>query len=141
MATYGFQGYFQKNRWFGVLQGPDLRATQSIGYANLEGAGGVVTQLTNKQTGVTLNTSNGLITMNNEALGADAITSFTLTSDKIRDTDLIMLQHNSAGTVGAYVLSAQPAEGSAVINVANRTTGSLSEAIVLRFMRFVGASS
>ena len=141
MATYGFQGTFQKNRWHGVLQGPNLRATLGIGYASLVGAGGTVTQATDKSTGVTLNTANGLITLNNAALAADAVVSFTLTNDKIRDTDFVMLQHNSAGTVGAYILSAQPAEGSAVINVANRTTGSLSEAIVLRFMRFARASS
>jgi len=141
MATYGFQGYKRQNRWFGVLQGPDLRATQGIGYANLVGAGGSVTQLTSKSTGVTLNASNGLITMNNEALAADAIVSFTLTNNRIHDTDFIALQHDSVATVGAYILSAQPAEGSAVITVANRSTGSLSNAIVIRFMRLVGASS
>ena len=100
-----------------------------------------MTQATSKSTGVTLNTANGLVTMNNEALLTDAIVSFTLTNDKIHDTEFVMLQHDSAGTVGAYILSAQPAEGSAVITVANRTTGNLSEAIVLRFMRFAGASS
>ena len=142
MAIYGYQGTLQKNRWRGVLQGPNLRATLGIGYAGGNaGAGGTVTQATDKSTGVTLNTPNGLITMNGAALAADAVVSFTLTNDKIHDTDFIMLQHDSAGTVGAYILSAQPAEGSAVINVANRTTGSLSEAIVIRFMRFAGASS
>ena len=141
MATYGFQGTFQKNRWHGTLQGPNLRATTGIGYANLVGAGGTVTQATDKSTGVTLNASNGLITMAVADLLADTVVSFTLTNDRIQDTDFIMLQHNSAGTVGAYILSAQPAAGSAVINVANRTTGTLGEAIVIRFMRFAGASS
>ena len=141
MTTYGFQGTFQKNRWHGNLQGPNLRATQGIGYATLAGAGGTVTQASSKSTGVTLNTANGLITMNNAALGADAIVSFTLTNDKIHDTDFIFLQHDSVATVGAYVFCAQPAEGSAVITVTNISTGSLSNAIVIRFMRFAGASS
>ena len=130
-----------KNRWLRILQGPDLRATRGIGYADLVGAGGTVAQQDDKIAGVTLNTSNGLITMNNAAMGADEVVSFTLTNNRIQDTDFIMLQHNSTGTVGAYILSAQPAAGSAVITVANRTTGTLGEGIVLRFMRFAGASS
>lgn len=106
-------------------------ATAGIGYAT--GAGGTVTQATSKSTGVTLNTATGLITMNGAALAADAIVSFTLTNSAIAATDMVLLQHDSVATVGAYVFSAQPAAGSAVINVANRTAGSLSEAIVIRF--------
>ena len=106
-------------------------ATAAFGYAT--GAGGTVTQATNKSTGVTLSTNTGLITMNGAALAADAIVSFTLTNTAIGALDMILLQHDSAGTVGSYVLSAQPSAGSAVINVANRSAASLSEAIVLRF--------
>lgn len=106
-------------------------ATKGIGYAT--GAGGTVTQATNKATGVTLNKVTGLITMNNAALAADTTVSFTITSSAIAATDTIILQHNSAGTVGAYTFGAQPAAGSAVINVRNVTAGSLSEAIVIRY--------
>jgi hypothetical protein len=102
-----------------------------IGYTT--GAGGTVTQATNKATGVTLNKVTGLITMNNAALAANTTVSFTLTNSAIAATDTIILQHNSAGTVGAYTLNVQPAAGSAVINVRNVTAGSLSEAIVIRF--------
>ena len=106
-------------------------ATGGIGYTT--GAGGTVTQATSKATGVTLNKVTGLITMNNAALAADTTVSFTLTSSAIAATDTIILQHNSAGTVGAYTFGAQPAAGSAVINVRNVTAGSLSEAIVIRY--------
>jgi hypothetical protein len=51
-------------------------ATQGIGYAT--GAGGTVTQATSKSTAVTLNTVTGAITMNNAALAAATIVSFTL---------------------------------------------------------------
>mgnify|MGYP001608702033 FL=1 len=95
--------------------------------------GGTVTQLTSKSTGVTLSTYTGQITMNGAALAADAIASFTLTNTVIAANDIILLQHHSVGTVGAYVLTAQPGSGSAVVNVANRSAGSLSEAIVISF--------
>lgn len=129
-----------RNRWGGTLRGEDILAdgslrskgaTSGIGYAT--GAGGTVTQATSKSTGVTLNTVTGAITMNGAALGIDTIVSFTLTNSAIAATDFVALQHDSAGTVGKYLFSAQPAAGSAVITVTNVSAGSLSEAIVIRF--------
>lgn len=106
-------------------------ATTGIGYTT--GAGGTVTQATNKATSVTLNKVTGLITMNNAALAADTTVTFTLTDSAIAATDTVILNHASAGTAGAYTLNAQVAAGSATINVRNVTAGSLSEAIVIRF--------
>lgn len=109
-----------------VSTGPD-----GIGYAT--GAGGAITQQTNKSTGVTLNKICGDITMNGAALNAGVIVSFTLTNSCIAATDNIILIHSSVGTVGSYLLNAQPGAGSAVINVRNTSAGNLSEAIVVRF--------
>lgn len=100
-----------------------------VGYSS----GGAVTQATSKSTGVTLSTMSGQITMNNASLAADAIVSFTLTNTKIAAGDVLVLNHISGGTAGAYVLNAQSAAGSAAINVANRTAGALGEAIVIAF--------
>jgi hypothetical protein len=97
------------------------------------GAGGTVTQATNKSTGATLNTRCGTITMNGAALAANTTVSFTLTNSQIDATDVMVLNHASAGTAGAYTLNAQAAAGSASINVRNVTGGALSEAIVIRF--------
>jgi hypothetical protein len=97
------------------------------------GEGGAVTQLTNKSTGVTLDKKCGQITMNGAALSASTTVSFTLTNSTIAATDLLVLNHVSAGTAGAYTLNAQAAAGSASINVRNVTAGSLSEAIVIGF--------
>jgi hypothetical protein len=47
--------------------------------------------------------------------------------------DVLVLNHLSGGTAGAYMLNAQCAAGSASINVRNATAGNLSEAIVIRF--------
>lgn len=116
-------------------------AKLGVGYENGQGDGGTVTQATNKATGVTLNKVSGDITMNNAALAADAIVSFVLTDDKIEASDTLVLNHQSGGTPGAYVLNARCAAGSATIDVANRSAGSLSEAIVIRFALVKAANS
>lgn len=106
--------------------------TSGIGYG--AGAGGTVTQLTSKATGVTLNTVTGEITMNGAALAADTAVSFTVTNSAVAAGDMVLIQHVSAGTVGAYVAQAVAAAGSATVTVRNITAGSLSEAIVLKFV-------
>ena len=106
--------------------------TAGIGYGT--GAGGAETQATSKATGVTLNVITGIITMNAAALAADTTVSFTLTNSAIAATDAVIVLHESAGTLGAYSFASTAAAGSAVIAVHNNTPGSLSEAIVLRFV-------
>ena len=105
--------------------------TDKAGY--ITGEGGAVTQATSKSTAVTLNKKCGTVTLNNAALAADAIVTFTLTNSTIAATDVVVLNHASAGTAGKYALNAQAAAGSASINVTNISAGSLSEAIVVRF--------
>jgi len=97
------------------------------------GAGGIVTQATNKSTGVTLNTRCGDITMNAAALAAGDVVSFTLTNSQIAATDTLIINHCGAGTLGAYYFGVRCAAGSATISVRNLTAGSLSEALILRF--------
>lgn len=110
-----------------------------VGYAT--GSGGTVSQSGNKSTGVTLNTATGQITMQATALGADTTVSFTLTNSNLDGTDLMVLNHVSGGTLGAYTFNASCNAGSAVISVRNVTAGSLSEAIVLRYAVIKGATS
>lgn len=105
--------------------------TDKAGY--ITGEGGAVTQATSKATGVTLNKRCGQITLNNAALAASTTVSFTLTNSTIAATDLLVLNHVSAGTAGSYTLNAQCGAGSASINVRNVTAGSLSEAIVIGY--------
>lgn len=106
--------------------------TGKVGYA--AGAGGTVTQATSKSTGVTLSKQSGQITMNAAALNASTTVSFVLTNTIIEANDVLILNHVSAGTAGAYTLNAQVSAGSADINVRNVTLGSLSEAIVIQFV-------
>jgi len=128
----GANGTIQYND-AGVLAGGNLSYDSTAGTFGYGTGRGTVTQETNKSTGVTLNAPCGAITMNGAALNADTTVSFTLTNTSIAATDLLVLNHVSGGTAGAYVLNAQAAAGSASINVTNISTGSLSEAIVIGF--------
>ena len=113
-------------------------AGKSIGYTT----GGTVTQATNKGTGVTLNTESGQITMNNAALADAAEVTFTVTNDRVAATDVVVVNHGSGGTAGAYWLCVSTvAAGSFKISVGNLSGGSLSEAIVINFALIKGASS
>ena len=111
--------------------------TNPFGY--VAGGGGTVTQATNKATGVTLNKPSGQITMNNAALAAATIVSFTFTNSTISSTDVLVINHVSGGTVGSYTFTAACGAGSAVVYVRNATSGSLGEAIVLRYAVIKGA--
>lgn len=110
-----------------------------VGYAT--GAGGTVSQGGNKSTGVTLNTATGQITMQNTNLAADTTVSFTLTNSNLDGTDLMVINHVSGGTLGAYTFNASCNTGSAVISVRNVTAATLGEALVLRFAVIKGAIS
>ena len=80
--------------------------------------------------------------MNNAALAAAAEVSFTVTNSEVSATDVVVVNHASAGTAGAYLVQANTlAAGSFAITVANLSAGSLSEAIVLNFVAIKGASS
>lgn len=107
-------------------------ATAGIGYST--GAGGTVTQASNKSTTAVMNTVCGVVTMNAAALAADTTVAFTLTNSAIAATDSVIVLHESGGTIGAYSFGSTAAGGSAVISVHNNTPGSLSEAIVLRIL-------
>lgn len=112
----------------------------SLGYA--AGNGGVVTQSTSKSTGVTLDKMSGDITMDAANLLAGTAVSFTLANSNIAATDLVIAEHISAGTAGAYRVNANnPAAGSCTVTVRNLTAGNLAEAIVIRFVVFKAATS
>jgi hypothetical protein len=113
--------------------------TGGIGYAT--GAGGTQTQGTSKATTVVLNTVTGEITMHNATLNAATIVSFTFTNSAIAAGDFLLVQHVSAGTVGAYTCTAVAGAGTSTIYVRNNTAGNLGEAIVLKFVVIRAANS
>ena len=118
-------------------------ASQEIGYS--AAARGVVTQLTDKSTGVTLNKSAGRITMNNAALAGSTAVSFTLTNNLIsaNDTIIVCVSSNTTGSaLGAYTTYVSYlAAGSALITLRNLTAStSYSEAVIINFTIIHGAS-
>jgi catabolite regulation protein CreA len=108
----------------------EATADKALGYVK----GGAVTQATSKATAVTLNQPCGQITMNNAALAAAAEVSFTVTNSFATAGDVVIVNHGSAGTAGAYLVQANLiADGSFKITVSNVSTASKSEAIVLNY--------
>jgi len=116
----------------GLCEGCFL-ALRGVGVPSGEGAGGTVTQATDKATGVTLNKVSGAVTMNAASLAAATIVSHVLTSDKIEAGDQLLVTHQSGGTLGSYTLNARCAAGSATVDIRNNTAGALAEAVVYRF--------
>lgn len=106
--------------------------TAGIGYAT--GAGGTVTQNTNKSTGVTLHKICGTITMNGAFLAAATEVSFVVTNSLVAATDVVSVSIKSGGTVGAYLVCVTAtAAGSFTVTLSNVSAGGLSEAVVLNF--------
>lgn len=127
--------YAATNSWYALADNGNQLATgaNKLGYA--AGSGGTVAQGSGsgKATGVTLSRSNGSITLDAANLNAATTVSFTLTNSLIEAGDILVMNHLSGGTAGAYALNAQCAAGSASISVRNVTAGNLAEAIVIRF--------
>lgn len=108
-------------------------ATSGVGYNT--GAGGSVTQITSKATGVTLNTVCGKIIMNNASLAATTTVSFTFTNSNISVTDNILLTItgglSNPGTHQAWVDSTSA--GSCRICVRNITAGAITDPVTMFF--------
>jgi hypothetical protein len=96
-----------------------------------------VTQATSKATDVTLSAISGNVVTTNSALASGALVQFVVNNLLADANDLIIANHVSGGTDGAYLIDVSgPVNGGFRINVTNRTGGSLSEAITIGFLVF-----
>jgi len=106
-----------------------------IGYAT--GAGGAVTQLTNRTTGVTLNKLAGAITTDTTSLAAETAAVFTVSNSTVVIGDTIIPSVQSGSNSGNTVVSiAGVTNGSFDIQVANNNAaGGTAEtgAIIINF--------
>jgi hypothetical protein len=110
--------------------------TAGVGYAT--GAGGAVTQATNRTTGVTLNKTTGAITLFSAAGSATAAT-FTVTNSTVAATDVIILNQKSGTDLYDLMVTAVAA-GS--FNITFRTTGgSTTETPVFNFAVIKGVAA
>ena len=116
-------------------------ATGGIGYGT--GAGGTVTQATNRTTGVTLNTVTGQITTNSTSLAGLASASFTVTNSAVAATDVICLSIASGATTNqTHVDVTAVASGSFQITVDNQNAVTAETgAIVINFAVIKGVTS
>lgn len=89
-----------------------------VGYAT--GAGGAVTQLTNRTTGVTLNTICGTITTHTASLAAESAAEFVVTNSRVAIGDVVVVCEQSGSNGGnTNVHVTGTAAGSFNISVAN----------------------
>ncbi|MFN5118049.1 MAG: beta strand repeat-containing protein [Cyanobacteriota bacterium] len=103
-------------------------ATSGVGYA--AGAGGAVTQLTSRTTGVTLNNVSGAITLVSAA-GSTAYQTFTVTNSAVAATDVVIVNQKS-GTDKYITMVTAVAAGSFQITFAT-TGGTTTEQPVFNF--------
>ena len=118
----------------------DTRAT-SVGYAT--GAGGAVTQLTNKSTTVVLAKPSGRITMHAASLGATTAVTFTVTNTTVGVNDMVLVRHSGIGTLGQYTVTAAVAlaGGAFDVTVTNTTGGALAVAVEISFVVIKGSAA
>jgi len=111
--------------------GTNVLATSTLGYTT--GSGGTQTQGTSKSTTVVLNKATGQITLHGAALGANTNVAFALTNSTIAANDILVFNHVSGGTIGAYNFNAVAGSGTATVTVRNITGSSLTETPVISF--------
>ena len=116
--------------------------TTTTGLGFYTGAGGMVTQASTKATAFTLNNMCGQITTAADGLAHSTTVSATWTNSKIAATDVVIINHKSGGTIGAYVFNVSCGAGTATLYITNnQTSGTLSDAIVLSFVVIKGVTS
>lgn len=113
----------------GALGITSAGATAGIGYAT--GAGGAVTQITSRTTGVTINKVSGAITLVSAA-GSTTPASFTVTNSAVAATDVVLVSQKS-GTDKYDVSVSAVGAGSFEITF-NTKSGTTTESPVFNFV-------
>jgi hypothetical protein len=103
-----------------------------LGYGT--GSGGTVTQLTNKNTGVTINKTNGQIVTASGSITAGTPANFVVTNSTVAATDTIIVHRASGGTASAYTIGCDSvAAGSFRVYIDNLTGSAINEVLTLSF--------
>ena len=102
------------------------------------GAGGAVTQLTDKTTAVTLNTTSGRINLNSSNIPANSSVAFTFNNSYITENDIILwtVCPSIGGAVNPlnYRVSSGNGAGSCSVKVENLTAGALAQNFAVMFV-------
>lgn len=105
--------------------------TAGIGYAT--GAGGTITQITNKGTPVTINKICGVITTDNSNLNSWTTASFTVNNSTVSATDVPVVAFSGGSTRSYVVTVTAVTNGSFEITILNATGGNRSEVLVINY--------
>jgi hypothetical protein len=115
-----------------TINATNIYAASEIGYTLANNSS--VTQLNNKTTGVTINTSSGQIVTANSQLAPSAQAVFVVTNSSVSANDNVICSIASGGTLGAYnVFIAAIANGSFTVVIKNSTNNAYSEAVTLNY--------
>ena len=129
----------------GISTGSLLSSSPSAGVGYSPGAGGAVTQITNRTTGVTLNTISGQITTVNNSLAVETGAAFVVTNSAVGLHDVVALSIQSGSNSGnTSVITQVTTAGSFTILVSNNNAaGGTAEtgAIIINFVVLKGASA
>lgn len=132
MPNYSEGGSFVPNQDFDIsgtcnfqqpvtskgLTSTGTTAAQALGYAT--GAGGAVTQATNRSTGVTVSKLCGSITTDATSLAAEASAEFTVTNTLVAVGDVVVISQRSGANGGnTDVTVTTVAAGSFKLRVSN----------------------
>ena len=135
--------WFDGSAWVSYRQSHGTTAAAALGY--ITGAGGTVTQATNRVTGVTLSKLTGQITTHNASLAAEASAAFVVTNTLVAATDTVILSQASGSDGGnTAVTVVAVGSGSFTIRVSNNNAaGGTAEtgAIVINYSVIKGASA
>jgi hypothetical protein len=117
--------------------GNTLFPSGTTGYGT--GSGGVVTQITSRTTGVTLNKPSGQITMFTAA-GSATPAVFTVTNSVVSANDVVILSIKS-GATNSYVTQVQSVGAGSFVIQFHAQTGTASDTPVITFAVIKAASS
>jgi hypothetical protein len=127
---------FSNNDLFLKSTGPITSSNPvgGVGYT-ADATGGAVTQGTSRATAVTCNGMTGAITVFSASQAAAATVAITINNTSVKTGDVIIVNHTSGGTIGAYAFTGNTIVNatSFKINITNISGGTLSEAPVLAF--------
>lgn len=118
-------------------QGIKAKGTGGLGYAY----GGTVTQATSRDTGITLNTPSGTITLFSTTVTAGTMNKFTLTNSCIQATDVVVVgvRASNSGTFNVFVN--RTTAGVCDIVVQNLVTVATAQAVHINFAIIKGSNS
>lgn len=126
-----------------ALQSTGVVATAALGYAT--GAGGTITQITSRTTGVTLSKLTGSIQTDTTSLGAELSATFIVTNTLVAIGDVVVCSIRSGsngGNTAVNVVTVAAGSFSIMVSNNNAAAGTAETgAIIINFCVFKGVTA